>query len=88
MLLLGRHLPHEYIVAGLAADAVALEARKATQAETAPDTRVPGQLSATVTVTSLHQWKLSHLPPATRPLPSVAPYDQLLRRRRVSGSGH
>ncbi|MEV8410523.1 IS21 family transposase, partial [Streptomyces niveus] len=45
VLLLGRHLPHEHVVAGLAAalragamtaDAVALEARKAAQAETEP----------------------------------------------------
>lgn len=96
MLLLGRHTPHEYVVAGLAAalrtgaltaDAVALEARKAAQAETetAPDVRVPGQ---TATVTSLHEWRLAHLPPDTRPLPSVSHYDQLLRRRRTSGSDH
>jgi DNA replication protein DnaC len=32
-------------------------------------------------VTSLNEWRLAHLPPATRPLPSVTPYDQLLRRR-------
>ncbi|MCA1221105.1 hypothetical protein [Streptomyces sp. 8L] len=46
VLLLGRYLPHEHIVAGLAAalragamtaDAVALETRKAAQAETEPD---------------------------------------------------
>ncbi|MGA5114837.1 IS21 family transposase, partial [Streptomyces pseudogriseolus] len=72
----------------MTADAVALEARKAAQAETepAPDARTPGQPSATVT--SLHEWKLSHLPPDTRPLPSVSHYDQLLRRRRASGGDH
>ena len=72
----------------MTADAVALEARKAAQAETepAPDARTPGQPSATVT--SLHEWRLAHLPPDTRPLPSVSHYDQLLRRRRTSGSGH
>ncbi|MDX3771772.1 MULTISPECIES: IS21 family transposase [unclassified Streptomyces] len=99
VLLLGRHLPHEHVVAGLAAalragamtaDAVALEARKAAQAETEPapaaDRLVPGELSATVT--SLHEWRLAHLPADTRPLPSVAPYDQLLRRRRTSGDEH
>ncbi|MFB7918882.1 hypothetical protein [Streptomyces sp. NPDC056061] len=97
VLLLGRHLPHEHVVAGLAAalragamtaDAVALEARKAAQAETkpAPDVRCPGQASATVT--SLHEWRLTHLPPDTRPLPSVSHYDQLLRRRHTSGSDH
>lgn len=98
VLLLGRHLPHEHIVAGLAAalragamtaDAVALEARKAAQAETEPapsDRPSPGKASANVT--SLHEWKLTHLPPDTRPLPSVAPYDQLLRCRRASGGDH
>ncbi|MGW0694936.1 hypothetical protein [Streptomyces sp. NPDC002738] len=39
------------------------------------------------TVTFLHEWKLNHLPPDTRPLPSVTPYDQLLRRR-ASGGDH
>jgi hypothetical protein len=72
----------------MTADAVALEARKAAQAETepAPDKRTLGQPSATVT--SLHEWSLAHLPPDTRPLPLVSHYDQLLRRRRTSGSGH
>ncbi|WP_246094937.1 hypothetical protein [Streptomyces roseicoloratus] len=80
VLLLGRHMAHEHVVAGLAAalragaltaDAVALEARKAAQAETetAPDVRTLGQPPATVT--SLHEWRLAHLPPDTRPLPSV-----------------
>ncbi|MEU6418190.1 hypothetical protein [Streptomyces spiralis] len=97
VLLLGRHMTHEHVVAGLAAalragamtaDAVALEARKAPQAETepAPEARTLGQ--PPVTVTSLHEWRLAHLPPDTRPLPSVSHYDQLLRRRRTSGSGH
>lgn len=100
VLLLGRHIPHEYLVAGLAtalragaltADAVALEARKAAQAEdelpaVGPPGTGAGQSSGTVTF--LHEWKLAHLPPDTRPLPSVAPYDQLLRRRRVSGGAH
>ncbi|WP_167549327.1 IS21 family transposase [Streptomyces griseochromogenes] len=100
VLLLGRHIPHEYLVAGLAtalragaltADAVALEARKAAQAEDEPAALGPsgtgaGQPSGTVTF--LHEWKLAHLPPDTRPLPSVAPYDQLLRRRRADGGAH
>ncbi|MGW3333829.1 hypothetical protein ACWDF9_25165 [Streptomyces rubiginosohelvolus] len=53
VLLLGRHMAHEHVVAGLAAalrsgamtaDAVALEARKAAQAETepAPDAQTLG----------------------------------------------
>ncbi|MDJ0465852.1 hypothetical protein [Streptomyces sp. H27-C3] len=32
------------------------------------------------TVTLLSDWRLSHLPPDDRPLPSVAQYDQLLHR--------
>ncbi|WP_274919668.1 IS21 family transposase [Streptomyces sp. WZ-12] len=100
VLLLGRHIPHEYLVAGLAtalragaltADAVALEARKAAQAEDEP--AAPGSSGTEAgqpsgTVTFLHEWKLAHLPPDTRPLPSVTPYDQLLRRRRASGGAH
>ncbi|WP_234307366.1 MULTISPECIES: hypothetical protein [unclassified Streptomyces] len=97
VLLLGRHMTHEHVIAGLAAalraeamtaDAVALEARKAGQAETepAPEVRVPGQASATVT--SLHEWRLAHLPPDTRPLPSVSHYNQLLRRHRTDDSDH
>ncbi|MET9660649.1 hypothetical protein [Streptomyces sp. NPDC006510] len=70
------------------ADAVALEARKAAQAETEPapaaERLVSGKPSATVT--SLHEWRLAHLPPGNRPLPSVTHYDQLLRRRRTSGN--
>ncbi|MFD5341926.1 Mu transposase domain-containing protein [Streptomyces hawaiiensis] len=99
VLLLGRHIPHEHLVAGLAtalragaltADAVALEARKAAQAEDEPPVsgRPAGSGSgASGTVTFLHEWKLAHLPPDTRPLPSVTPYDQLLRRR-ASGGAH
>ncbi|MFB8000132.1 IS21 family transposase [Streptomyces sp. NPDC056002] len=96
VLLLGRHIPHEYLVAGLAtalragaltADAVALEARKAAESEDEPPAASPtaqgGQ--GTARVTFLHEWRLAHLPPDTRPLPSVTPYDQLLRRHRDSG---
>lgn len=100
VLLLNRYLAHEHVVAGLAtalrpaaltADAVALEARKAAQSEDEPTIggsipADPGQSPATVT--SLHEWRLAHLPPDTRPLPSVTPYDQLLRSRRTSGSDH
>ncbi|WP_131746153.1 IS21 family transposase [Frankia sp. Cppng1_Ct_nod] len=91
VLLLHRHMPHGHVVAGLraalaagalTADAVALEARKA--ADTAGHTP---QVSAsrgqpTAEITSLTERRLAHLPPDTRPLPSVAAYDQLLRRRR------
>jgi len=95
-LLLARHMSHEHLVAGLAvalragaltADAVALEARKIADGDL-PDQPMPspppepaaaGPTRATVTF--LADWRLSHLPPDTRPLPSVAAHDQLLRRR-------
>lgn len=97
VLLLARHMSHEHLAAGLAvalragaltADAVALEARKIADGDipvpAAP--RVPPQPEPVeggrASVTFLADWRLSHLPPDTRPLPSVAAYDQLLRRRR------
>jgi transposase len=101
VLLLGRHIAHEHLVAGLAAalragaltaDAVALEARKAAQTENEPPAHIPTAPTAsrqqTATVTFMHEWRLAHLPPDTRPLPSVAPYDQLLRHRRTSTGDH
>ncbi|MFI2207267.1 hypothetical protein ACH47Z_42710 [Streptomyces sp. NPDC020192] len=92
MLLLGRRIPHEHLVAGLAAtlrvgaltgDAVALEARKAQEADDA-DTALlePEPRRREPTVTFLTARRLAHLPPDTRPLPSPAPYDQLLGRTR------
>jgi hypothetical protein len=90
VLLLGRHLHHEYLVTGLAAalragaltaDAVALEARKAAEADEAQPARAdpePDRASATF----LTERRLAHLPPDNRPLPSVAAYDQLLRPRQ------
>ncbi|MER7951875.1 hypothetical protein ABTY59_31210 [Streptomyces sp. NPDC096079] len=98
-MLLGRHLAHERSVAGLAAalragaltaGAVALEARKVAQAEDEPTAAdVPALRSAVgrgaATVTFLHEWKLHHVPPDARPLPSVTHFDQLLRHRRSGG---
>ncbi|MGY4984054.1 IS21 family transposase [Streptomyces sp. 900105755] len=94
VLLLGRHLQHEYLVTGLAAalragaltaDAVALEARKAAEADDAPPAATePGPDRARVTF--LTERRLAHLPPDNRPLPSVAAYDQLLRPRRPDRS--
>jgi transposase len=90
VLLLGRHLTHEYLVAGLAtalragaltADAVALEARKAAEADDVDEPPVPAR-SDRATVTFLTQRRLAHLPPDTRPPPSVAAYDQLLKTRQ------
>ncbi|WP_240351036.1 hypothetical protein [Streptomyces olivoreticuli] len=91
VLLLGRHLPHEHLVTGLAAalktgaltaDAVALEARKAAEEDGhAPAEPVPPTAGRS-NVTSLTSRRLTHLPPDKRPLSSVAHYDQLLRLRR------
>lgn len=90
VLLLHRHLPHEQVVAGLAAalragaltaDAVALEARKAAQADQPSPHH---QLAAPAApVASLTARRLLQLPTDTRPLPSVAAYDQLLPSRRA-----
>ncbi|MEV5979703.1 IS21 family transposase [Streptomyces sp. NPDC052114] len=94
VLLLARHMDHEQVVAGLAAayragaltaDAVALEARKVAESDSEP---VPTRATSTrakadgdsASVTFLADWRLSHLPPDNRPLPSVTHYDQLLKR--------
>ena len=93
VLLLHRHTPHEHIVAGitaalsagaLTADAVALEARKAAEAndsmppEAVHHTAVPAPDASAVT--SLTRRRLTHLPADTRPPPTVTAYDQLLRQ--------
>ncbi|MFD0416854.1 IS21 family transposase [Streptomyces sp. NPDC127108] len=90
VLLLHRTMTHEHVVAGIAAalqagamtsDAVAVEARKAARTDTVstvdhrPEESFPR-------VTSLTERRLAALPPDTRPLPSVAAYDSLLRRHR------
>lgn len=90
VLLLHRSMTHDHIVAGihaalsagaLTAEAVAIEARKAAQTE--PGTEpVPRPRAAPTPVTSLTVRRLANLPPDTRPVPSVAAYDQLLRHRR------
>lgn len=92
VLLLGRHVRHEHVVAGLAAalrvgaltaDAVALEARKAAEADQGELPRTePTAAPDAATVTYLTARRLTRLPADTRPLPSVAVYDQLLRRHR------
>ena len=95
VLLLHRHTAHEHVVAGLAAalqagaltaDAVALEARKAADADD-PDDLQPAPAAPPAAVASLTARRLAQLPPDTRPLPSVAPYDQLLRHRRPAEEG-
>jgi hypothetical protein len=85
----------EHVVAGLAAalragaltaDAVALEARKA--ADEAGGRPVQAGIAAFgPAVASLTARRLEKLPADTRPLPSVAAYDQLLRHRRTAQEG-
>lgn len=92
-------MTHEHVVAGLAAalkagaltaDAVALEARKAADTDGGqPAEPGPGPAAPQPAVTSLTQRRLAQLPPDTRPLPSVAAYDQLLRHpRRATQEGN
>lgn len=77
-----------YLAGALTADAVALEARKLAESDSypAPPVALGAEVTATedegptASVTFLADWRLSHLPPDTRPLPSVAHYDQLLQR--------
>lgn len=87
VLLLHRHLPHEHVVAGLAAalqagaltaDAVALEARKV--GDSSPFEHRVVELDEPANIASLTQRRIASLPPDRRPVPSVAAYDQLLRR--------
>ncbi|MCP2351891.1 hypothetical protein HD595_008013 [Nonomuraea roseoviolacea subsp. carminata] len=69
----------------MTADAVALEARKIAQADDSPEPAPPRPERLAwldePAVVSLTTRRLAQLPPDTRPLPSVAVYDQLLRRR-------
>jgi hypothetical protein len=95
VLLLHRHMPHEQVVAGIAAaldsgaltaDAVALEARRDADHQPRPVI----DLSEPATdrpIVSLTERRLAQLPPDTRPLPSVAAYDQLLRLRPAAQEG-
>jgi hypothetical protein len=93
VLLLHRHLAHEHVVAGIAtalkagaltADAVALEARKAADTDTKPPAQAGTSRHTAASaspVASLTERRLAALPADTRPLPSMAAYDALLRRR-------
>jgi len=100
VLLLHRHMAHEHVIVGLAtalrvgaltADAVALEARKAADGEPLPTPALDTPEQDVPALASLTLRRLAQLPPDTRPLPSVAAYDQLLRHRsnrhRSSGEG-
>ncbi len=89
VLLLHRSMTHEHVVAGIAgalaagaltSDAVAVEARKAAQTDPTPAADSAGG-PALPQLTSLTARRLAALPADTRPPPSVAAYDQLLRRR-------
>lgn len=98
VLLLHRRLPAADVIAGItialhagatSADVVAMEARRAQQVSqpspTGSDTDAPATASEQRRVVSLTERRLAALPPDSRPLPSVAHYDQLLRRR---AAGH
>jgi len=98
VLLLHRHMTHEHVVAGLAAalkagaltaDAVALEARKIADTDDGQLAHEePAPAAPQAAVASLTARRLDRLPPDTRPLPSVAAYDQLLRRHRTAEGGN
>ncbi len=91
VLLLHRRMAHEHVVAGIAAalragamtaNVVAMEARKAADAGTPVTAAPPDEIPQASPVTSLTGRRLAALPADSRPLPSVAAYDQLLRRPR------
>jgi hypothetical protein len=89
VLLLHRHLERADVLTGIRAalsvestsvDVVALEARKAADGRGAPTPEVAGSSRPQQGVVSLTARRLVALPGDDRPLPSVEPYDALLRR--------
>ncbi|PNV36456.1 hypothetical protein C1708_32825 [Streptomyces sp. DH-12] len=97
VLLLHRHMEHGDVVAGIraalavgscTADVVALEARKAAQADgRSPTVTAGGSLPALPEtgpsdVVSLTARRVARLPDDTRPLPSLDRWDQLLNHSR------
>lgn len=97
VLLLHRRLPAADVIAGItialhsgatSADVVAMEARRAQQVSqpgpTTADPDLPATASEQRRVVSLTERRLAALPTDSRPLPSVAHYDQLLRRRAAA----
>lgn len=96
VLLLHRHLPHDQVVAGIAAalrsgaltaDTVALEARRVADGRQLP---TPTDLSPPAharSIVSLTERQLAPLPVDTRRLPSVTRYDQLLRLQPAAQEG-
>ncbi|MGW5315466.1 IS21 family transposase [Nocardia thailandica] len=92
VLLLQRNLSHDLLISALAAalqsgaltaDAVALEARKIEQSQPGPQAPVDLDDPQTTVITSLTARRLAHLPPDSRPLPTVDRYDELLRLPRT-----
>ncbi|MGN9806824.1 transposase [Micromonospora sp. L32] len=95
VLLLHRRLPAADVIAGItlalsagatSADVVAVEARRARQvSQSVPsgDADAAAGSSEQRRVVSLTERRLAALPKDSRPLPSVAHYDQLLRLRRA-----
>ncbi|MGA5535035.1 hypothetical protein [Mycolicibacterium nivoides] len=90
VLLAHRHLPHDVLVIGVAralaagaltADAVVLEARKAAE-DNASEYSDEHHETEVEAVASLTARRLAALPTDSRPLPSVAAYDTLLRNPR------
>jgi len=84
-------MAHQHVIAGitaalsagaLTADVVAMEARKAADADPPGTAAQPPQILQPPPVTSLTARRLAILPSGTRPVPSVAAYDQLLRHPR------
>lgn len=95
VLLLHRRMAFEHVAAGIAAalqagamtaDVVAMEARKAADADTPGTTAHHDDIPQPSPVTSLTSRRLAALPADARPLPSVAAYDQLLRYPRPSAT--
>ncbi|GGP84441.1 hypothetical protein GCM10010247_67200 [Streptomyces calvus] len=92
VLLLSRHLPHEHLVTGLAAalktgaltaDAVALEARRAADADTGPEEPPqPASTTSQTAIASLPAAVRANCHPTSGLCPPSPPYDQLLRLRR------
>lgn len=91
VLLLHRRMPHEDVVAGIAAalragaltaDAVALEARRITdQTPSGAEPTEPTSARGPGRVASLTEHRLTHLPDDHRPPPSLDAYDTLLFRQ-------
>lgn len=91
VLLLGRQLPHQHLVTGIAAalktgaltaGAAVLGARKAADADAGPAEAPEPSVGGRTSIAPLPTAVRIRLPPDKRRLPSVAHYGQLLRLRR------